>query len=292
MQFLNWCIGGAVLLTVSASAMAALPAPGLWAMNDEVNGKPGRGIQIDRQGGETIIISYYGYRADGSAVFYQAVGKITDGMTFSADLIEYKNGPSLSGSHRSGEISRIAGPIKLVFDSAESGVMELPGTSAQSISRYSFEDTSQRLLASYFNYASVARKGSIKNIKTGYIYFAIDKNKLLAFENSDDGMKCQYSGGPLEQRGDSFRSRGFVSCQWDKDSLTQLPYHIDGLKVNESGLLAGNIRIDDAPAELQHRSILGECVTGERPGDEVTATHTPTQRCSPQSLGMTEATTH
>ena len=279
----------AIASTITASAFAALPDSGLWAIDTEVDGKPGRGFQIDRQGGETVIVSYYGYRADGSAVFYQAVGKITDGKSFSADLSEYKNGRAFTGNYQSAEYSGSVGTIKVVFDTAESGAITLPGTYAKPISRYSFEDTSRRLLASHFDYISIARKGPLAAKNSGYLYFSIEGNELLMFENSNSGLKCQYSGGTFEQKGDSFRSRGVVSCQGGKVPMTNIPYRLDQLKVDEIGVLTGNIYIDDAPVELQHRILVGECITGPRPGDDVIATNTPPDRCSPKDLGMTES---
>ncbi|QNN58251.1 hypothetical protein H9K76_05210 [Diaphorobacter ruginosibacter] len=135
MLILKRCILSAAALTVSASAIAALPDPGLWAIDGEMNGKPGRGIQIDRQGGETVIASYFGYRADGTAVFYQAVGKITDGKTFNANLIEYKGGTVIGGSVEDATEAKTIGPIQAVFNTDSSGSVTLPGTKPQAFIR-------------------------------------------------------------------------------------------------------------------------------------------------------------
>ena len=116
-------LSSSVIALATIPAVAALPQPGMWSIDAELNGKPGRGIQIDRQDGNVVIATYFGYRPDGSATFYQAVGNIEDGKTFSAPLIEYKNGNPL-GTHsstQSGEISQNMGDIQMVFDSEATG---------------------------------------------------------------------------------------------------------------------------------------------------------------------------
>ncbi len=50
----------AMALAVGAPAFAILPQQGMWSIGSEVNGKPGRGIQLDRQGGDYLILTYFG----------------------------------------------------------------------------------------------------------------------------------------------------------------------------------------------------------------------------------------
>ncbi|RYF43895.1 MAG: hypothetical protein EOO27_43965, partial [Comamonadaceae bacterium] len=145
-------------LAASCAASAALPQPGFWSFDAELNGKPGRGIQIDRQGGETIIVTYYGYRSDGSATFYQASGKVQNETTFTGNLIEYKNGPALGGPITSGEEARTVGPISLEFSTASQGSVTLPGEIKQSMSRYAFQDIRGRL---FNNFRVTSTRGAI-----------------------------------------------------------------------------------------------------------------------------------
>ena len=129
----------------SVAAWAALPQPGLWSFTSEASSKPGRGLQIDRQGGEALVVSYYGYREDGTATFYQATGKITEGKNFSADLMEYQNGRALGGKARDGEVGRNMGKVRLTFTTSLTATITLPGEKAQSVAKYTFDDTRARL---------------------------------------------------------------------------------------------------------------------------------------------------
>ena len=46
--------------TASRAALSDLPQPALWAISAEVNGKPGRGIQLDCQSSNPTVVSYHG----------------------------------------------------------------------------------------------------------------------------------------------------------------------------------------------------------------------------------------
>lgn len=87
-------------LGLAASSFSATPLSGMWSFDGELTGKPGRGFQIDSQGSALLIISYFGYRTDGSALFLQAHGPREDNGDFSADLVEYQGGTVLGGPNR------------------------------------------------------------------------------------------------------------------------------------------------------------------------------------------------
>lgn len=59
----------ALCLGYSGVASAFTPANGLWGINAELNGSPGRGFQIEVEN-ETVVLTYYGYRPDGSSAFF------------------------------------------------------------------------------------------------------------------------------------------------------------------------------------------------------------------------------
>src|SRR5690554_5018235 len=77
------------------------PHTGLWH-NPQ---RSGTGINIDVQNG-TMTAVYYGYRDDGSAVWYLTSGKLVQSdqqdvyWTLEADLIETFNGEPVNGEHR------------------------------------------------------------------------------------------------------------------------------------------------------------------------------------------------
>lgn len=141
------------------------PAPGMWALERELTGKPGRGLQIDTQGDKLVILSYFGYRADGSATFLQSSGR-RDGNRFEGDLVEYRGGTALGETHRDGEATAVAGRIVITFDSPTSGLVELPGEAPQRIQRFQYENLTERFNNTFFlqSYGDGAESGERERV--------------------------------------------------------------------------------------------------------------------------------
>jgi hypothetical protein len=121
-----------------------MPAGGLWAINAEVNGQPGRGFQLEVENG-VMIFTYYGYRGDGTSVFYLAAGPVVSGYTgalqtvsFSAPLQEYQNGKVLGQATKSAESLSSPGNVSIVFSGGKNGTITFPGESPQAISKFGF----------------------------------------------------------------------------------------------------------------------------------------------------------
>ena len=226
--------------TASTAALADLPQPGLWAISTEVNGKPGRGIQIDRQGSNLLVVSYYGYRNDGSATFAQAVGKVADDdKTFTADLKEYKNGPAIGGAVTSGELATLIGTLQMEFDTATSGSISLPGEKKQAFSRFTFEDLRHRLNANFY-VTRVALHDTVFTTAQGTSTFK-QSGDQLEFTLNDQHEKCSFKGD-LTPHGDGFTSMGRNTCS---DSLApeDMFYKLEDLKVDNLGFLTGTLYI-------------------------------------------------
>lgn len=283
MLILKRCILSAAALTVSASSIAALPDPGLWAIDSEVNGKPGRGIQIDRQGGETIIASYYGYRADGTAVFYQAVGKITDGKTFNANLIEYKGGTVIGGSVKDAAEAKTLGPMQAVFNTDSSGSVTLPGEQSKAFSRYAYEDHRQRLnndfLVTGITYSNVTEP-----VIRRYMTFRVDGKRLSISYHDHD--KCEFKG-ELIAYGGGYTSDGAIICDTDTVISALIPRYdrFENLRVDSNGVLTGihrtGISANDLSTETQ---LLGTCVN---PLNVISPLSQTLEACHPWQLGLT-----
>jgi hypothetical protein len=264
-------------------AFAALPEPGYWSFDSELNGKPGRGLQIERQGGETVILSYYGYRTDGTATFYQASGKMAKQETFTADLVEYKNGPALGGSIQSGEVSQPLGTVTVKFDTSQSGTISLPGESQKAISRYVYEDTKQRLhnqfSVSFFGISN--HSGFVHNAK---LMLALTEDGLSADLSTPDGVHCEYKGD-LKREGSGFASEGQISPCNDFFNISQaLTYaRFVNLKVSDDGVLSGVYRSSlDGSAPFVDYHVFGRCYYF--PGAVILGT--PPKLCTPQRLGL------
>jgi hypothetical protein len=123
-------------LVVSLSASAFMPAGGLWVVNSEAHGKPGRGFTIEVEN-EFIVFTYYGYRHDGTAVFYQAAGPVANN-TFSAVLQEYADGTFLGGSTVDAHATGGPGTVSMTFYSGLNGTITLPGEGPKAISKFEF----------------------------------------------------------------------------------------------------------------------------------------------------------
>ena len=231
-------IAAAALATLSLTIHAALPQAGLWFIDGEQNGKPGRGIQVERLGGQSVLVSYLGYRADGSSMFLQAAGKIQDdNKSFTANLTEYKNGTTIAGSPRSGEVARVLGPVSIEFTTASSGSITLPGEKKKSFSRNTAEDLRARLNNS-FRVTTVATSGYSQFSLPEIFEFFVDGDQLTVATQSGERY-CAFEGN-LVPTGNSFSSEGKMTCKGGTVSAStdRSSYRFEDIKVDERGFLS------------------------------------------------------
>ena len=120
----------------SNSVSFASPLPGLWAITSEVNGMPGRGFQVERQG-DVMVLTFYGYEATGAGRFWLASGFYAYGQ-FSAPLLTFDGGTSFGGSSQNAQVVGDAGTVNVVFTSASTGMITLPGETPKEISYFRF----------------------------------------------------------------------------------------------------------------------------------------------------------
>ena len=251
------------IAVLSFSAFAALPQPGLWVMDNEVNGKPGRGLQIDRQDGETIVVSYFGYKNDGSAVFYQSVGKISSDGVFNSDLVEYKNGTVLGGALKMGEVSNVLGKLSIEFKTDAGGVIYLPHEGARNFSRFLYENNEFRLNNS-FRVTSIDADDPLNFSKTEDMSIKISNGNFYAERVNSDGW-CKYTGN-IKSKGTKFYSIGTVQC--GPDAISAIQYYLfRDINVNELGVLTMKEfpSFSEAPlvdSEMDFgRDIFGVCIS-------------------------------
>lgn len=285
-KFPRACLAAA-MFTLTAPAFAIVPQQGMWSIGSEVNGKPGRGIQLDRQGGDYLILTYIGYRPDGSSMFLQASGKLKDGMFFSGDLTEYKNGRALGGGARDGELAQVVGPIAIKFDSTTSGTVTLPGEEPKRFSRYQYEDHLARL-DSAFEYRSYNSSNSARYANATAVIrsqpgqFSMTEVMPASMGNSE----CKYSGD-LRPTGETFSSSGTRSCLYPNSTVpSTLQYQLVDINVDEHGMFSARLFLANpgtealqAPIEIRH--FQGACLTG---GPEFA--DGSRSRCRPSELGI------
>lgn len=243
----------------AAPAFALFPQQGMWTIGSELNGKPGRGVQIDRQGGRVLILTYFGYRADGSATFMQASGAMTDGKSFSGDLTEFKNGPALGGPTRSGEVAQVAGPVRVEFDTSTSGTITLPGEAPQRFARFQYEDHKVRIRRSFAGQVLV--NPYMSGMARVRLYIQVQGDRLLIQESkvdaSGNSTSCNLDGD-LRATGDTFASTGTATCSNGGDwAGSGTAYRITDLKVDEYGVFSARLNHGSAPT----RYYTGHCQT-------------------------------
>ncbi|MFO1493038.1 MAG: YHYH protein [Lysobacterales bacterium] len=119
-----------------APAHAVSPDVGLWIIDAENTGQPGRGLQIEVQDG-TVVMTFYGYLPNGAAQWYLAVGALT-GSSFSGTLETYRGGTAFGQPHVPAQSAGSAGTVTMTFSDNSHGTITLPGESAKAISRVQF----------------------------------------------------------------------------------------------------------------------------------------------------------
>ena len=142
----------AFLVSVSIAANAFVPAPGLWSIVPEsTQNLPGRGITIEVEN-NILVLTYYGYRPDGTSAFYTAAGSLSNN-TFSASLTEFQNGTPVGQSYTPASAKGTSpGTVSITFTNGLTGTITLPGESAKAIAKYSFGygKTPADLMGTYF----------------------------------------------------------------------------------------------------------------------------------------------
>lgn len=157
--------------TESVYIYSLMPLNGTWVIDDELTGKPGRGLALDIQG-DTAILQVYNYRPSlqpsfhmGSAAFRGSDFNSLSSTT-TLPLDEYAGGRSVGGSQRSAQWRRQAGEAKVDFfyqppyaQTPESerwwtwGQLELPGEDPHRIQRLQLErpdSAAQALLGKWY----------------------------------------------------------------------------------------------------------------------------------------------
>lgn len=108
----------------------------MWGVDSEDNGLPGRGFQIEAENG-IVVFTYYGYRANGSSVFYYAAGPIINN-TFTASLLDLYGGTTFGGPYQTASLLDPAGTVTISFSSGRHGIISLPSEPQRAISKRPF----------------------------------------------------------------------------------------------------------------------------------------------------------
>ena len=230
-------LAAVILVTTISTATSMEIEPGMWGIDEELNGKPGRGLQIDQQGGDLMIVTYFGYRPDGSALFLQSSGA-QSGTFFEGDLAEYSGGTVLAGPRSTGEFLSNPGRIRVNFSSATTGTIILPGESEKKISRLAFENHTDRFVSKYF-------KGVIFNGRSAdpqpynFRFTLTDGQFNLVAKHASIESFCEYKG-TFQIAGKGITASGKAACS-NGDSTDIFDFKTGILTVSREGIYSGEI---------------------------------------------------
>jgi len=122
----------AFILTIN-NAAAGTPQSGVWSIDVENTGQPGRGFQIEAQN-NFLVMTFYGYNPDGSPTFYLTAAPIVNDSAI-GNMEMYFGGSSLGGPLRPATYIGSAGTVRLDFTNAVNGFITLPGETKKSITK-------------------------------------------------------------------------------------------------------------------------------------------------------------
>ncbi len=186
-------IFAAVLFMLTSAASAFMPATGLWQIDSEATGQPGRGLTLEVEN-EILFLTYYGYDANGFNLFYSAAGKIVNG-TFSADLLDVEGGTVIGGAYKPGVLNTSPGKVNVSFTSGKRGTLTLPGEAPKAISKYSFgyADGPDGLLGTWILTQVVGANAfsQVKTLTTKLGFASSEGNGIVT--TATDDFRCEFT---------------------------------------------------------------------------------------------------
>jgi len=91
-------------------------------------------MSVETQG-QTLVVTIYGYAADGRGAFYQAAGALS-GQSLDAPIEEFQGGTTFGGAWQSAAPADSPGQIHLHFFDVIHGVVTFPGESPKNITAF------------------------------------------------------------------------------------------------------------------------------------------------------------
>ncbi len=240
----------------------AEPDPGMWAFDGELNGQPGRSLQIDTQLGRTMIVSYLGYRANGSALFLQASGvRGANDTAFTAPLQEFRNGRTTGGGAGNGELAGTLGDIRLTFDTPTTGTVTLPGDVPRRISRYSYGNAFWRDSTDSTVVSATPSPFDGSLTPTSYRIQLKGGNLQMNQLTTSQGRLCSYAGA-YTVRGALLESEGTATCTDANGAQQRSPYRMERFAVDSLGMFSGTVLQGDAKTHFMGPCLPGAVFTG------------------------------
>jgi len=145
----------AIMLCLSASgpalALDVTPQSGLWSIDAENNGQPGRGFQIEVQN-DILVLTFYGYDGVGAPKWWLAVGSFQPGSNqLTMELGEYEGGMAFGDQMTNAVYAGSGGTMTIQFFTVTEGVICLPKETCKAIraSNYAWGESASQLLGEW-----------------------------------------------------------------------------------------------------------------------------------------------
>ena len=180
------------------SSPVYMPSNGVWIVQDELTGKPGRGISLDAQG-DLLTMQVFAYQANGQPTFFMGVGGYQQeserSYTSTATLVlnQYKGGRSVGGAPAIAELAQSAGEVRVSvlggFDrSLALAQVQFPGEALKTMQRLPMElpqSTAEKLFGEW--YFSWFQANGMPITTT------LNRMDGDMAANEDGSVKCRYS---------------------------------------------------------------------------------------------------
>lgn len=176
--------------TAGASFMKGLQSPyvpeaGMWIIDSENTGNPGRGMSIDLQA-NTLVMQLYGYKADGKSTFHIGSGTYAASESV-VRLLKVRGGRYFGSGALSGADDGNDGDALVRFSSPTTGQIRLPGEQWVSMQKFTVGSVApalESLLGSWVFWtqdtdAKIQTTLELTDVKNGYAV-------------SPEGIRCRY----------------------------------------------------------------------------------------------------
>jgi len=172
-----------------AEAVDYTPQVGTWAIDQENNGKPGRGFQMDIQN-DVLVLYFYGYENTGESTYWLAAGKLNPGFNeVTMDLGTYEDGMAFGDAFKNATYLGPDGTVTIRFTSNVTGEICLPTEPCKAISAFNFgyDPSAQSLLGTWM--ASLTEPGTHGTSGAEAVTFVFDQLIDLNLPGVEDQAK-------------------------------------------------------------------------------------------------------
>ena len=193
---------------------ALTPSSGTWIVNDELTGKPGRGVALDVQNG-MVVTQVFNYLNDGAPTFHMG-SSLYQGHDTQLPLHQYAGGRALGGALTSAQLMDTVGEMKIRFTLPEPWQAS-PNRVTASIQFP--QETEKRMTRMALDTGASAVEGLLGQWWLRFTIKNEDDIQLVTLTqvqgneawNEDGSIRCARTNLQFPRR---------VECTWQKDGIS------------------------------------------------------------------------